>query len=122
MLPLPGFPVPQFVGVGLVRSKGWDGATEGWLPRDIPGTTIRPLSGAVVTAGHFVVIYYAFRGNKNGVTYYAAVIRLTYRRGASEYTATLYQAGVDCVTPNPLAAKHDCNISAAANNTIAKLA
>jgi hypothetical protein len=131
LLPLPGYPFPQFVGIGLVRSKGWVTSAHGWPPVDHPRSNdpsyaetikVDPLAGTVVRPGQPVAIYYAIRGARTGVTYYAAGIRLTYRDSSGEHAATLYQVGVDCVMPKSLAAKQLCPISAAANKAIMALA
>lgn len=121
---LSGFPLPHMVGVGLVPSKDWLTGGQGWPIRNAPvgrnGTApVRPLAGYVLTAGHPIAIYYAFSGDRSGQTYYAAGIRLTYRRGTQDYTVMLYQIGADCVVAGyPKVAAKTCDISPAANKQI----
>lgn len=130
LLPLPGYPFPQFVGIGLIRSKGWVSSAHGWPPVDHPRSNdpsytekikVKPLAGTVVRPGQPVAIYYAIRGAKIGVTYYAAGIKLTYQDSSGEHTATLYQVGINCVMSKSRAATHLCSISAAANKAIIAL-
>ncbi len=117
LVPLPGFPLPHMVGVGLVPSKDWLSGGQGWPIRNAPvghGTApVRPLAGYALTAGHPIAIYYAFSGDRDGQTYYAAGIRLKYRRGTQDYAVTLYQVGVDCVARSPKVGSA-CNLSPAA--------
>jgi hypothetical protein len=131
ILPLPGYPFPQFVGIGLLRSKGWVTATPGWPPVLHPRSNdpsyaealpVKPLAGTVVRPGQPVAIYYAVRGTKVGVTYYAAGIKLTYRDSSGEHSATLYQVGGDCVMTASRAATQMCQIPDDANKAIAALA
>lgn len=126
LVPLPGFPLPHLVGVGLVPSKDWITGGEGWPVRDAPvgqGETapLRPIAGYVLTAGHPVAIYYAFSGDRPGQTYYAGGIELTYRRGARGYTVTLWQIGADCVVSASATAPSECDLSQAATNDIEEL-
>jgi hypothetical protein len=120
LVPLSGFPLPHLVGVGLAPSKDWLAVGWTWPLRNAPagyGTTpVRPLAGYVLTASHPIAIYYAFTGDRPGQKYYAAGIRLSYRRGIHDYTVTLYQVGVDCV-----AARSTCNLSPAALKQVGAL-
>jgi hypothetical protein len=131
MLPLPGFPFPEFVGAGVIESKDWVAVAHGWPPTDRPKSEdpsyietihVKPLAGSVISARQPAVIYFAFRGDKIGLTYYAAGIKLSYRDGSGEHTATLYQVGGDCVMSKSRAATQNCPISAAANKAIEALA
>jgi hypothetical protein len=60
-------------------------------------------------------------GDRPGRTYYAAGIRLKYRRGSQEYAVTLYQIGLDCVITASTEVGSACNVSAAANKQIEAL-
>jgi hypothetical protein len=126
LVPLSGFPLPHMVGVGLVPSKNWLSGGQGWPIRNAPvgrgGTApVRPLAGYVLTAGHPIAIYYAFSGDRAGQTYYAAGIRLKYRRGTQDYAVTLYQIGVDCVVAGSPKVGSTCNLSSAALKQIEAL-
>lgn len=131
MLPLSGYPTPQFTGAGLVRSKGWDVITHGWPPQDQTKSNdpskaatikVKSLAGTVISADQHVVIYYSFSGSREGQVYYAAGIKLTYRDSSGEHAAALYQVGVECVVSKALAATQNCQMSPAANKAIAALA
>lgn len=125
LVPLSGFPLPHMVGVGLVPSKDWLAGGQGWPLMDAPvGHTtapVRPLAGYVLTAGHPIAIYYAFSGDRAGQTYYAAGIRLTYRRGTQDYAVTLYQIGADCVVAGSPKVSPTCKIGSAALKQIEAL-
>jgi hypothetical protein len=126
LVPLNGFPLPPMVGVGLVPSKAWLGIGWNWPLRNAPAgrnvtAPVRPLAGYVLTAGHPIAIYYAFRGDRAGQKYYAAGIRLKYRRGNQDYAVTLYQVGLDCVVTASINAGSACSISPEANKQIEAL-
>ena len=126
LVPLSGFPLPPMVGVGLVPSKDWLAIGFSWPPRNAPvgpdGTApVRPLAGYVLTAGHPVAIYYAFRGDRAGQNYYVAGIRLKYRRGTQDYAVTLYQIGLDCVITPSTKVGSTCDLSPAARKQVAAL-
>ena len=119
LVPLPGFPLPHMVGVGLVPSKDWLAIGWSWPPRNATvgrnGTApVRPLAGYVLTAGHPIAIYYAFSGDRAGQKYYVAGVRLKYRRGTQDYAVTLYQIGLDCVISASTEVSSTCELSAAA--------
>ncbi|MBO0822355.1 MAG: hypothetical protein J2P27_00680 [Actinobacteria bacterium] len=63
---------------------------------------------------HQAVIYYSFRGDRVGMTYYVAGLRLRYRVGSSQQTVTFYQVGIDCVVARDPDKSPACNGSAAA--------
>jgi hypothetical protein len=119
LVPLPGFPLPHMVGVGLVPSKDWLAIAWSWPLRNAPvsrnGTApVRPLAGYVLTAGHPIAIYYAFSGDRAGQRDYVAGVRLKYRRGTQDYAVTLYQIGLDCVISPSTKVGSRCELSPAA--------
>ena len=118
LVPFSGIPLPPMVGVGLVPSKDWLDIGWSWPLRNAPvghsTAPVRPLAGYVLTAGHPIAIYYAFRGDRAGRKYQVAGIRLKYRRGTQEYAVTLYQIGVDCVTTASTKVASTCDLSPAA--------
>jgi hypothetical protein len=122
LVPLSGFPLPPMVGVGLTPGKDWLAIGWSWPLRNAPvgyGTApVRPLAGYVLTAGHPVAIYYAFTGDRVGQKYYAAGIKLKYRRGTRDYTVTLYQIGLDCVLAASAHGTTECDLSAAARKQV----
>jgi hypothetical protein len=118
LVPFSGFPLPHMVGVGLVTSKDWLAIGWSWpllnAPVGLRTAPVRPLAGYVLTAGHPIAIYYAFRGDRAGQKYYVAGIRLKYRRGTQDYAVTLYQIGLDCVLTASTKVGSKCDLSPAA--------
>jgi hypothetical protein len=130
LVQLSGFPLPHMVGVGLVPGKDWLSGGWGWPPVNAPvrqatvgvgRIPVRPLAGYVLTAGHPIAIYYAFSGDRAGQTYYAAGIRLKYRRGTQDYAVTLYQVGADCVVAGFPKVSPTCTVSSEVDKQIEAL-
>jgi hypothetical protein len=115
LVPLSGFALPHMVGVGLVPGKDWLAIGWKWPLLNAPAghstAAVRPLAGYVLTAGHPIAIYYAFSGEQAGRNYYAAGVRLKYRRGNQDYAVTLYQIGLDCVVTASAKAGPACALS-----------
>jgi hypothetical protein len=110
LLPIPGFPVPRLVHVGVhpVQEFGDVGEANYWPPRLPPlypggapiTMPVAAFHGYRLTPGRHssLLIFYSFAGSRPGVDYFAAGLRVTYRVGQTDYTGNWYAYGSSCVT------------------------
>jgi hypothetical protein len=114
LLPLPGYPTPQLADLGVYRGPvQGPAATSNWPPRNtssgnpplydgplavsaFTGTQIGPVQPSNGTADSYF-IYFGISGQKSGVNYVTAGLRVVYRIGGTQYETNLYQMGEDCV-------------------------
>jgi hypothetical protein len=108
LLPIPGFPVPRLVHLGVYQIKKHGDITLAnyWPPQilfDIAGPPyVVPVSafrGYRLSAGRhpLLLIFYSFVGTRPGVAYFAAGLRITYQVGQAEYSGNWYAFGDSCV-------------------------
>lgn len=109
LLPIPGFPVPRLVhlGVHVIQRYGDVGEANYWPPRLPPmhpggppvTVPVTPFHGYRLSAGNhpLMLIFYSFEGSRPGTAYFAAGLRITYQVGPSEYTGDWYAFGESCV-------------------------
>ena len=115
LIPVPGFPTPTLAHLGTYYGRGYPVTALDWPPRD-PGSGGEPPAALPISAfqgfqlqpahtvngfWYYDTIYFGIVGEKTGVDYYAAGLRVTYRVGSIQYTTNLYQMGVDCVRADP---------------------
>lgn len=118
LLPLPGYPTPRLVDLGVYRGPvQGPAATSTWPPRDTtsgnPPLYAGPLAVSAFTGARIgpvpppapsgdgtadtYFIYFGISGQQSGVNYVTAGLRVVYRIGGTQYETNLYQMGEDCV-------------------------
>lgn len=91
VIPAPGFPTPQLVGVA-VGSPRIAFAGRGWPVR---GAASRLLPAAVGPGRTW--LYYSVAGSRLGADYMTLGLTLTYRAGGREFTVNVWGPSVTCV-------------------------
>lgn len=105
LIPLPGYPVPQLLHLGLVATATGPlippafssalGSDYGWPPH---GIKVRPFTGANIRAHAQTAIAFGISGDRFGSDYAVAGLRIHYRLQGHLYNLNAWSAALDCIS------------------------
>ncbi len=115
VIPLPGYPVPRLVHLGLVPTAPVLGSTlqsdYGWPPSAVK---VRPFAGASLSHGE-VAVAFGISGDRSGADYAVAGLRILYRVEGHVHYLKAWSATVDCVSGGDLTSQQINACSSAAD-------
>jgi len=93
LVPVAGFPIATLKHVAVNTTWHIIGVGTNWPP----GTPVRAFAGAQLPHGESAITF-AISGQKAGVNYATAGLKITYRYQGQDYSVTAWSAVLACVT------------------------